>query len=135
MPTLPKPTDSLTIGMMVEVAHKTALQKGWWDGEEENPRNFGEQIALMHSELSEALEAARTPVSVGEEALIRIDTGETGLASEKIPGFFAVEEEFADVLIRIADTCGRYGYDLEGAVKEKLRYNANRSHKHGGKKF
>ncbi len=33
--------------------HDTAREKGWWDKE----RNDGEMIALMHSELSEALEA------------------------------------------------------------------------------
>jgi len=35
--------------------HRTAVNKGWWDSE----RNEGEAIALMHSELSEALEALR----------------------------------------------------------------------------
>ena len=32
--------------------HQTAIDHGWW----ETDRNIGEQIALMHSELSEALE-------------------------------------------------------------------------------
>ena len=36
-------------------AHAIALSKGWWDQE----RTFGDLIALVHSELSEALEAYR----------------------------------------------------------------------------
>ena len=41
-------------GMQKEV-YKIAKEKGWW----ENPREEGTLIALMHSELSEALEALR----------------------------------------------------------------------------
>lgn len=33
-------------------AHNLALEKGWYDG---GPRNLGEQLALIHSEISEAL--------------------------------------------------------------------------------
>ena len=38
-----------------EAVHQNAKAKGWWDDE----RNDGEAIALMHSELSEALEVLR----------------------------------------------------------------------------
>ena len=38
-----------------EDIHNTARAKGWWD----EPREDGTMIALMHSELSEALEALR----------------------------------------------------------------------------
>jgi hypothetical protein len=53
-----------------------------------------------------------------------------------------VEVELADALIRIFDLAGGYGYDLGGAVAEKLTYNAQRAdHKMsnrqatGGKKY
>ena len=36
-------------------AHAIAREKGWWD----EPRTFGDLIALVHSELSEALEVYR----------------------------------------------------------------------------
>ena len=39
--------------------HATAKSKGWWGEDGKADRNNGEAIALMHSELSEALEALR----------------------------------------------------------------------------
>lgn len=98
-------------------AHKLAREKGWYDGGE---RNVPEMLALIHSEVSEMLEAYR----VGDMGL-RI--GETG----KPEGF---EAEAADVVIRIADLCGYLGINLAMAVWRKDAYNATRPHRHGGKK-
>jgi len=95
--------------------YKIAKEHGWWDKE----RNDGEIIALMHSELSEALEALR----------------HGNPPSEHIPQFSGVEEEMADVVIRVMDFCEARGYDLAGAIEAKITFNANRPHMHGGKLF
>jgi NTP pyrophosphatase (non-canonical NTP hydrolase) len=87
--------------------------KGFW--ESDNP---GEKIALMHSELSEALEAIR----------------KGNPESKKIPGFTHSEEELADCVIRIMDFAGYFGLDLAEAIIAKIEHNASRPHKHG-KKF
>lgn len=95
--------------------HQTAVDKGWWDG----PRNDGEIIALMHSELSEALEALRH-----------------GNPPDKhVPEFTGVETELADVIIRILDMAPSRNWRIGEAVIAKIEFNKTRERKHGGKAF
>lgn len=100
---------------MAEACHQTSRDKGWWEAD----RNVGEMIALMHSELSEMLEAFRD----GDPP------------SEKCPGFTHAEEEAADVVIRLMDMASRRGWNLGGAIVAKAEFNKSRPHKHGGRQF
>lgn len=97
-------------------AHKNAVEKGW----HENPKPVGEDIALMHSELSEALEEYRNG---HQPADMRFEAAKP----EGIPA------ELADVMIRIFDFCGLHRIDIATAVVAKMHYNSTRPYRHGGK--
>lgn len=91
----------------------TAREAGWYNDPvtgEPIKRNFGEVVALMHSELSEALEADRK-----------------GLMDDKLPHRDGREVEFADCVIRIMDTAESLGFDLAGAILEKNAFNRQRA--------
>ena len=96
--------------------HKSAIKKGWWNG---GRRNEGELIALIHSELSEALEALR----------------HGNPPDDKVPEFSGVEAELADVIIRIMDYAGGYEYNVIDALIAKVEMNKGRSYRHGGKRL
>lgn len=114
--------------------HDNATAHGWHEEE----RTFGEEIALCHSELSEALEEYRNCRKVREIYHPHEDDhyeqiGNTPVlvsGSNKPEG---IPIELADVVIRIMDMCERYGIDLEAAIIEKHKFNKTRSYKHGGK--
>lgn len=123
---------AISIADIMEAAHATAVKKGWYNmalkplGESTHlqfalDRNVGEVVALVHSELSEALEEWRSG-----RPLTDIYYGEGGK-----PEGFGVE--LADVIIRICDTAQQLGIPLETCIVEKLAYNETRPARHGGK--
>ena len=112
--------------------------KGFWKYREETPqliRNFfpeeiaeefaiavekaynAQAIALMHSELSEALEADRKD-----------------LMDDKLTHRKGLEVELADAVIRIMDFSQGKNLDVDGAIAEKLNYNKTRPYLHGENK-
>lgn len=103
----------MTLKELIRDSHQIAVNHGFWRG----TSNFGEKVALMHSELSEMFEGYRR----GE------------LPDEHCPQFSNVEVEAADVIIRLCDAAGAYGWNLEGAIRAKMDYNGTRPYRHGKK--
>jgi NTP pyrophosphatase (non-canonical NTP hydrolase) len=100
---------------------ETNIKNGWRLPEGYPLISFGEAIALLHSEVSEALEAYRSH-----------GLREPNPGSEKPSG---VGSELADVLIRLLDTCDMWGFDLTQEVERKIAYNKTRSFRHGNKRL
>jgi len=114
--------------------HATAVDKGWHSTD----RSFGDYIALMHSELSEALEEYRKGKDYNDvyftkptvDNLLADENSEESYRGAKPEG---IPVELADVIIRILDFCGRYNIDIEKVLLDKAEYNTGRSFRHGGK--
>jgi len=101
-----------------KIIHAYAREKGWWDGPE---RPVGDQFVNFHAEISEAWEEWRNGHTMDD---IYLKDGKP----EGVP------IELADCVIRILDTCEKYGINLEDAIMCKHKYNMTRPYRHGGKK-
>lgn len=100
----------MSLNLLCQRVH-AANAKWWKDPATGQPiqRNKGEQMMLIVSEISEAMEGARK-----------------NLKDDHLPHRTMEEVEMADAIIRILDYCGGHGLDLEGAFEDKMTYNAQR---------
>lgn len=101
---------------LAELAHAQAVASGFYADARPTQEAILARIALIHSELSEAVEALRDGY---------VETYHVGDKPEGFP------VEIADAVIRIGDLCGWLGIDLDAAVEAKMEFNRTRPFRHG----
>lgn len=99
---------------MIDEIYQTAKDKGFWEGEV-NPEKLLSKMCLIHSEVSEVMEAYR-----------------------KSHGSDKIMEEFADIFIRCYDLIAGMYYagvvdtkDINSVIQNKMKINSERPKKHG----
>ena len=98
---------------LAAMLHETAKEKGFWDGEYSHDK-IGNKLALVHSEVTEVLEAIRK--SKGSEQVV---------------------EEIADVIIRLLDVYAAMRneeqilHSLDEILEAKINKNKERPRLHG----
>lgn len=116
---------SITIPDQLQI-HHLAKEKGWYDGIDTinihrlPPDFIPARLALIHSEISEALEDYRK-------------NGIPEAYNEKEMGGGSFEEELADAVIRIFDLAGLLKIQIGSYILKKHKYNKTRPYRHGGK--
>ena len=106
------PTD-YGLDALAAILHETAREKGFWDGEY-NHDKIGNKLALVHSEVTEVLEAIRK--SQDSENVV---------------------EEIADVIIRLLDVYAAMRneeqvlHSLDEVLESKMNKNKERPRLHG----
>ena len=100
---------------LAAILHDNAIEKGFWDGEKDYDK-FAAKLALVHSEVTEVLEALRK--SKGSEAVV---------------------EEMADIIIRLLDVYAalrneeKIVHSLDDLLHQKIEKNKERPKLHGNR--
>ncbi len=110
--------------------HEANVAKGFYD----NDTSVGERLALIHSEVSECLEAdrqGRLKPSADPKYILRIEGKDLFVGNFRSEIKDTGADELADIIIRCLDFAAHEGMDIDSHVHAKLRYNATRAYKHG----
>jgi NTP pyrophosphatase (non-canonical NTP hydrolase) len=124
------------INQLAKEVHENVKDKGFFDKE----KNIGEMLCLIHSEVSEALEADRENRYAVKTWNIEKNIDLDDLESPGMKRYFqqefevaiknTFEDELADIIIRVMDLAAYKGINLEYHIKMKMAYNSLRERMH-----
>lgn len=153
-----------SINEIAQEANRISESKGFWDSynninflsigymyatplsketkEEYREAEIAKKLALIMSEVSEALEARRGGKKANREEFDnKIAYAKEFCSKEFQQKEFqeafkdnikdSFEDEMADAFIRLVELCAKLGIDLEWHVEQKMKYNATREKMHG----
>jgi NTP pyrophosphatase (non-canonical NTP hydrolase) len=153
--TLPRPNpenDRPSMKSWQEIIRAWAIRKEWRGPKAETQRTTGDDMALIHSEVSEALEAYRLyadPLKVWftytvvingvkfknltwDQVVALSNAGVEVRVDEQKGKPEGVGPELADTIIRILDYAEHVGLDMDFEVARKMEHNDTREVRHGG---
>jgi NTP pyrophosphatase (non-canonical NTP hydrolase) len=132
-------TNTMNLNDLAQEIYENNKAKGFWP--EDKPRNVGEMLMLVTSELGEAMEAHRKgrfvtsnrlPKAIAEGYAWEKDTDTMKrIFEETIKDGFS--DEIADAIIRLFDMAGGLNIDIDFHIRQKLEYNKTRERLHGKK--
>ena len=117
-----------TLNAIADAVHALAWQKGWHSKDEDMDAFLERACNNLHDEVSELHEAWRN----GD--LYKLCDKAEKMRENGIEPLTCIEEEMADIVIRVLDNARKFGVDIQSAVERKHAYNATRAFRHGGKK-
>lgn len=141
----PEEADNFVFGASVLESSLDALRKAVHDGNvrrgfyDKEP-SVCEQLALIMTEGAEAIEADRrgkhADIKKFDEEVLKLNPDDPEYDTKFVELFKThikdtVEDEIADILIRVMDYCGWKDINITKHVLLKLNYNSTRPYKHG----
>jgi NTP pyrophosphatase (non-canonical NTP hydrolase) len=118
----------VSIRVMANLVHELAREKGWYAHNPDDDLFINTACNNLHDEVSELHEAWRN------NALLKPCDKADAMAAAGIVPLNCLEEELADIVIRVFDDATYLGVDIESAIIRKHAFNKTRPHRHGGKK-
>jgi len=118
----------MTINEIAEKVHVLAREKGWYDKEEDENQYIERICNNLHDEISELHESWRS-------CNLHLPCDKSAdMITAGIEPITCLEEELADIIIRVLDSAQYFGIDIQKVILAKHEYNTGRTYRHGGKR-